>query len=90
MPGMIDGRPIRKADLEILGEPRTVRLCGTYRAETFEAPMEVWIMALVAVLTADQKQQFFDKLKHVMGTGDYRRIKRAQVVADIPMPNLEA
>lgn len=76
-------------NIEVLGSPRTVRLQGKYNGEMFSAPMEVWIMALVAVLTPEQKGQFFQMLNNVQQSGEYQRIQRAQIVADIPMPPLQ-
>lgn len=74
--------------VEILGSPKTVRLEGMYKGDTYSAPMEVWIMALVAVLTGEQKQLFFSTMNNVMNDGSYQKVQRAQVVADIVMPAL--
>lgn len=76
-------------NIEILGSPKTVRLEGKYNGELFSAPMEVWIMALVAVLTSEQKSTFFQMLNNVQQSGEYQRVQRARVVADIPMPPLQ-
>jgi len=82
MPNYING-------VEILGSPKTVRLEGNFRGEVFSAPMEVWIMALVAILDSEQKNKFFTMLNNVQESGEYNRIQKARVVADIQMPNLE-
>ena len=74
--------------IEILGSPKTVRLEGQYKGETFSAPMEVWIMAIVAMFDESQKQQFFTLLKLVQQNGEWQKIQRAAVVADIQMPPL--
>lgn len=76
-------------NLEVLGTPKTVRLEGAFRGETFSAPMEVWIMSLVAMLSSEQKQQFFTTLRQVEASGEYQRLNRARIVADIPMPRLD-
>lgn len=85
MPNYLNGVP----DIEILGSPKTVRLEGTFHGETYSAPMEVWIQALVAILEPEQKTRFFAMIRRVQEHGYYRRIRPAQVVAEIPMPNLE-
>lgn len=76
-------------NVEILGEPKTVRLEGNYKGETFSAPFEVWIMALVSVLDSEQMGRFFETLKQVQESGEYKKVKRARVVADIPMPDIK-
>jgi hypothetical protein len=85
MTDYLNGKPV----LEVLGSPKTVRLEGEFKGETFSAPMEVWIMALVATLDDGKKEAFFNTMKRVMEDGEYKRIQRAQVVADIPMPRIK-
>lgn len=74
--------------IEILGSPKTVRLEGQFKGQTFSAPMEVWIMALVATLDDEKKSQFFQLLQNVQSSGEYSKIEKAKIVADIPMPKL--
>ena len=65
-------------NVEILGVPKTIRLEGNFRGDTYAAPMEVWIMALVSVLSDEQKVRFFSMLRHQV----------AQVKAAIPMGDI--
>lgn len=72
-------------NLEILGEPKTVRLAMKHRGLMHAAPLEVWLSAMVATMTPEQKEvlfrvvdQFNAQLESIQG--------KARVVAEIPMP----
>ena len=60
--------------------------------EQFSAPLEVWVLALVAVMSPEQKAVFFQVVKSLSASHDRttaQRAEKARVVADIPMPIVE-
>jgi hypothetical protein len=81
MPSYLNG-------VEILGTPKTVRLEGTFRGVTHAAPLEVWVAAIVAALTPEQKTQMFEFLARAMVQREITRDVTARVVADIPLPTI--
>ena len=74
--------------VEILGTPKTVRLAGDFKGVHHEAPLEVWIAAIVATLTPEQKATMFGFLDRFLLQRELTREPLARVVADIPMPNI--
>lgn len=84
-----DGTPKNYLNgVEILGSPKTVRLEFKFRGEIFSAPLEVWFSALVATMSAQEKERLFSTVRHL----EARRMlspNQARVVADIPAPTPE-
>ena len=74
--------------IEIRVMPKTVRLEGQFKGMLHSAPMEVWVAALVGILTPEQKSIFFDTLDRLNRQKDLQPGLHAKVVADIPMPPL--
>lgn len=74
--------------MEILGDPKTVRVNMKFRDKMHSAPLEVWITSLVAVMTAEQKEVLFRVLDQHMAIYDMQMKDKARVVADIPAPDL--
>jgi len=72
-------------NVEILGAPKTVRLQMKHRGLMHAAPLEVWISALVAAMTPEQKEVLFRMVNQFNLQLDSVPDK-ARVVADIPMP----
>lgn len=73
--------------VEILGTPKTVRLEGQFQGLMHSGPLEVWVAALIAVLTPEQKTVFFETFDRLMRQRDLQPDK-ARVVANIPLPRL--
>ncbi len=74
--------------VQIMGTPKTVNLQGTLAGRPLEGPMEVWVAALVAALSPEQRAVFATKFENCMVQRDQQRGRIARVVADIPMPRL--
>lgn len=85
LPNFYNGVP----EVEILGEPKTVRIQGKWKGNTHSAQLECWILALVEVLTVEQKDQFFSILENVQSATEESWLKKPRVVAEIPMVNMK-
>lgn len=85
LPDYYNGVP----DIEILGEPKTVRIQGQWKGTVHSAQLECWILALVEIMTSEQKDQFFSILDSVQGATEESWIKKPRVVAEIPMVNMK-
>jgi hypothetical protein len=78
--------------VEILGEPKTVRLNMKFRGEIFSGSLEVWVSAMVSVMNPEQKAILFQTVKSLAAGQDRlsaEKGQKARVVADIPMPNIK-
>lgn len=84
MPNYLNGFP----EVEILGEPKTVRIQGLWEGTVHSAQLECWILALVEILTPEQKAQFFGLLDAVQHQTEADWRNKPRVVAEIPMVNL--
>jgi len=84
MPNYLNGIP----EVEILGEPKTVRIQGQWKGTVHSAQLECWLLALVEILTAEQKDQFFAFLHAIQQQTEADWRLKPRVVAEIPMVNL--
>lgn len=75
-------------EIEVLGSPKTVRLCVQMPdGRNLDAPMEIWIASIIALLPSKQKQELYALVDRAV---QQHRLQSpvARVVADIPMPHL--
>lgn len=85
---MYDGHPKHYLNgVEILGSPKTVRLQMKFREKFHSAALEVWVSALVALMSSEEKEKLFNYVDRI--GAQHELYGTARVVADIDMPKVE-
>lgn len=80
-----------KPIIEILGQPKTVRMVGRFGGRIYEGNLETWVTCVVMAMSPEQQAKFFPLLENMQQKVDAQRGGNgaARVVAEIAMPNLK-